>query len=223
MQSKAAHREASVPAVTFALDPVPPFRLDLTVWTLRRRPDNLMDHWDGQNQTYRRVLSLGNTAYETVEMAVTQIGPPDTPRLRVTLNGVGVATGAAEAEQVARATLTRTLGLAVDLDAFYRFAAADARLGPLVGRFRGVKPPRLPSVFETRRWPMLSPASRLRSRRAFDCSTGSRSAMAQRSPRLPPRPAPLLPVPRPRPPPWPMRSLMHFRAHKTWLVLIRSN
>ncbi len=27
--------------------PMPPFRLDLTVWVLRRRPHNLMDRWDG--------------------------------------------------------------------------------------------------------------------------------------------------------------------------------
>ena len=41
---------------TFELEPVSPFRLDLTVWTLRRRPDNVVDRWDGT--TYRRVLPL---------------------------------------------------------------------------------------------------------------------------------------------------------------------
>ena len=30
---------------TLFLEPVPPFRLDLTVWTLRRRPDNAVDRW----------------------------------------------------------------------------------------------------------------------------------------------------------------------------------
>lgn len=140
-------------AVTFLLDPLPPFRLDLTVWTLRRRPDNLMDRWDGG--TYRRVLPLGNDGEgdegegdETVEMAVAQLGPPAAPRLRVALSGAQVAARADHAERAARAALTRTLGLEVDLSAFYRFAAADAHLGPLVARFRGVKPPRLPSVFE---------------------------------------------------------------------------
>ncbi len=135
-----------MPDVTFALDPLPPFRLDLTVWTLRRRPDNLVDRWDGQ--TYRRVLAPGDGDADdaAVEMAVTQLGPPDAPRLRVALSGARVS---AEAEAAARATLTRALGLEIDLTAFYRFAAADARLAPLVERFRGVKPPRLPSVFET--------------------------------------------------------------------------
>lgn len=127
--------------LTFSLDPVPPFRLDLTVWTLRRRADNRVDRWDGQ--TYRRVLVLDGDA---VAVAVTQTSAPDAPRLRVTLAG---AHPTPRVEAAARTTLQRTLGLGVDLAAFYRFADADARLGPLVRRFRGMKPPRLPSVFET--------------------------------------------------------------------------
>jgi hypothetical protein len=39
---------------TFMLRPVPPFRLDLTVWALRRRRRNLIDRWDGTQ--YRRVV-----------------------------------------------------------------------------------------------------------------------------------------------------------------------
>ncbi len=128
--------------MTFSLDPVPPFRLDLTVWTLRRRADNLMDRWDGQ--TYRRTLALENDV--VAAMAVTQSGAPDAPLLHVTLSGARVSS---RMEGVARALLKRTLGLDVDLSAFYRFAEADAQLGPLVRRFRGVKPPRLPTVFET--------------------------------------------------------------------------
>ena len=41
---------------TFQLRPALPFRLDLTVWTLRRRRGNIVDRWDGT--TYCRVLSL---------------------------------------------------------------------------------------------------------------------------------------------------------------------
>ncbi|HEY7356625.1 MAG TPA: hypothetical protein VH590_09170, partial [Ktedonobacterales bacterium] len=130
----------TVNAMTFSLEPVPPFRLDLTVWTLRRRPDNLIDRWGGQ--TYRRVLALED---EAVELAATQFGASDAPHLRVTLRGVRLAP---EMEEAARAFLTRTLGLSVDLAAFYRFAEADAKLGPLVQRFRGAKPPRFPSLFE---------------------------------------------------------------------------
>jgi DNA-3-methyladenine glycosylase II len=126
--------------LTFSLDPTPPFRLDLTVWTLRRRPDNLVDWWDGQ--TYRRVLALEDKA---VELATTQVGTADAPSLRVTLSGACIAP---EMEEAARAFLERALGLSVDLSLFYRFAASDMKLGPLARRFRGVKPPRFPSIFE---------------------------------------------------------------------------
>lgn len=40
------------------LKPAPPFRLHLTVWALRRRPDNIVDRRDGR--TYCRVLVSDN-------------------------------------------------------------------------------------------------------------------------------------------------------------------
>lgn len=45
--------------------------------------------------------------------------------------------------------LQRMLGLDVDLHDFYRRVASDFHLRPLIGRFRGLKPPRFPSVFES--------------------------------------------------------------------------
>jgi len=124
----------------FFLEPIPPFRLDLTAWTLRRRPHNAIDRWDGA--TYRRVLTA---AGGPVEVAVVQTGPPETPRLRVTVQGAPLR---AELKQSLTADLERLLGLRIDLAAFYRLAAHDAELGPLARRFRGMKPPRFPSVFE---------------------------------------------------------------------------
>lgn len=141
MEQTVTVRNAVSRSMTFALDPVPPFRLDLTAWTLRRRADNGMDRWDGQ--TYRRVLALEDGA---VEIAVAQTGAPDVPHLHVTLTGKHLAP---QVEAAARETLERVLGLGVDLSAFYRFAEDDPKLGPLARRFRGAKPPRLPSVFET--------------------------------------------------------------------------
>ena len=38
----------------FTIEVCPPFRLDLTVWALRRRPHNTIDAWDGT--TYTRTL-----------------------------------------------------------------------------------------------------------------------------------------------------------------------
>jgi DNA-3-methyladenine glycosylase II len=122
---------------TLFLEPVPPFRLDLTVWTLRRRADNRIDRWDGT--TYRRVLT---SASGPVEVTLVQAGGVEAPRLRAT------ARGAPLSDEALRAALERLLGLRVDLTAFYQRAAPDPVLGPLARRFRGVKPPRFPSVFE---------------------------------------------------------------------------
>jgi DNA-3-methyladenine glycosylase II len=125
---------------TFELKPVSPFRLDLTVWTLRRRPANVVDRWDGT--TYRRVLPLTTGA---VEVAVTQSGPPEAARLNVAV--VGRPLRAAVRAAVTSA-LERLLGLGTDLTEFYQFASRDRRLGPLAERFRGMKPPRFATLFE---------------------------------------------------------------------------
>ena len=124
----------------FFLEAVAPFRLDLTVWTLRRRPCNAIDRWDGE--TYRRTLAL---AKGPVEVAVIQTGPPETPRIRATVHGSPLG---GEEKRAVTMALERLLGLRTDLTAFYRLAALDADLGPLVRRFRGMKPPRFLSVFE---------------------------------------------------------------------------
>jgi DNA-3-methyladenine glycosylase II len=125
----------------FQLEPVPPFRLDLTVWTLRRRPENAVDRWDGQ--TYRRVLSL---AAGPVEVAVTQVGPPEPPRLRVAVEG---QTLRSPVKRGVTAALDRLLGLSIDLTPFYRCVLRQRRFGELARRFRGMKPPRFASVFES--------------------------------------------------------------------------
>ena len=127
----------------FSLDiePAPPFRLDLTAWALRRRPDNLVDRWDGA--TYRRVLVLDSG--EPFEVAVTQASPPEAPRLRVSVHG------AERNEDVTRqavSSLERLLGINLSLDGFYRLAEGDDRLKPVADQFRGFKPPRLLSPFE---------------------------------------------------------------------------
>ncbi len=126
------------------LKPVPPFRLDLTVWVLRRQPHNLMDRWDGE--TYRRVLLVGE---QPVEVAVSQTAPPEAPELQVEACCVEPEPEAeTETSYILAAVLTMMLGLDVNLAEFYRFAAQDPRLQTLVGDLRGFKPPRFPSLFE---------------------------------------------------------------------------
>ncbi len=125
---------------SFVLEPIPPFRLDLTVWTLRRRPDNIIDRWDGQ--TYRRVLVEDGKPFE---IAVTQFDELEMPRLRVTVTGE-VAISDVKAYVIAE--VERLLGIHVDLLEFYRFGERDEILRSPVNQFRGLKPPRFPTYFE---------------------------------------------------------------------------
>ena len=125
---------------SFSITPVPPFRLDLTVWALRRRPENAVDRWDGR--TYRRILMIDRQA---VEVAVHQSGGPEEPQLEVDLTGSRLTV---RQEELARALLERMLGAQKDLKPFYRLATGDPRLQPLVDEFRGLKPPQFPTVFE---------------------------------------------------------------------------
>jgi DNA-3-methyladenine glycosylase II len=78
-----------------------------------------------------------------VEIAATQMG--SAAALHVTVTGVpfgrDVRSGVTDA-------LNRMLGLQADLRGFYRYAANDTRLSILARRFRGLKPPRFPSLLE---------------------------------------------------------------------------
>ena len=128
------------PSGEFTLRPLPPFRLDLTAWALRRRSRNLIDRWDGT--TYRRVIALGG---RPTELAVRQAGSSAAPTLRVTATPPPQTL--AERRRV-RSIVDRLLGLRIDLTDWYRMAAGDARLRPLADAFRGMKPPRFPTMFE---------------------------------------------------------------------------
>jgi DNA-3-methyladenine glycosylase II len=131
---------ARATTLAFIVRPVPPFRLDLTAWALRRRARNLIDRWDGS--TYRRVIDVGS---RLTEVAVRQVGSAAEPRLVV--QATPAPHTAAERHRI-RATLDRLLGVRLNLSGWYRMAARDARLRPLAARFRGVKPPRFPTIFE---------------------------------------------------------------------------
>lgn len=121
---------------SFRLRPTPPFRLDLTSWVLRRRPNNAWDSWDGG--TYRRVLVIDGAP---VDVSTVQRGD----ELVVTLSGARISS---RLKDQIIAALKRLLGIEVDLSGFYRFAGSDKRLGPLAQRFRGFKPPRFLTLFE---------------------------------------------------------------------------
>lgn len=122
--------------IRFSLRPVRPFRLDLTVWALRRRSQNAVDVWS--NKTYRRVLAIND---QPVLVAVTQ----REATLDVTITGEVLSPTIKREVTVA---LERLLGIRVDLSDFYRFASTHPPLNELAERFRGLKPPRFANVFE---------------------------------------------------------------------------
>jgi DNA-3-methyladenine glycosylase II len=120
--------------------PSPPFRLDFTVWALRRRERNAIDRWDGT--TYRRIVVIGR---RVTELAVRQSGPPSAPRIIVTATP---SLRTALDRRDVRSLVDRLLGLHIDLSEWYRVARRDRRLAELADRFRGLKPPRFPTLFE---------------------------------------------------------------------------
>ncbi len=127
-------------SATFSIEPAAPFRLDLTAWVLRRRPDNIIDRWDGS--TYRRVLVIEG---QPVGTAISQTGPPERPIIQVTVSGDILPP---DTETLVASVLTRMLGIGADLGDFYRLTTRDPQLDVLARRFRGVKPPRFPTLFE---------------------------------------------------------------------------
>ena len=80
-----------------------------------------------------------------VLVEVIQTGTAVAPQLRVTVAGARLDS---LLKPVVEHTLHRLLGTGLDLREFYSLAVLDKKLGPLVERFRGMKPPRFPTVFE---------------------------------------------------------------------------
>ncbi len=122
-----------------SLQPLLPFRLDLTAWALRRRPQNLIDRWDGN--AYRRVVVVND---DTFEISVAETAK-HRDELTVSIEG---GEPDRETKQVIKRAVENAVGVHVDLRDFYRLAAQDPKLARLVNRFRGMKPPQFFSVFE---------------------------------------------------------------------------
>lgn len=119
-----------------------PFRLDYVAWALRRRPHNEVDRLG--TGSCQRVLCL---ARKPAEVTVRRESAAPGPVLTVELRGPAAAAMPAAAA-AALPILERMLGLRADLDGFYQVAAADPRLNVLAQRFRGMRPPCFPTVFE---------------------------------------------------------------------------
>ncbi|WP_255464335.1 DNA-3-methyladenine glycosylase [Legionella sp. PC997] len=124
-------------STSLILHPVAPFRLDYTVFALRRRSKNNVDLWDGQH--YTRLLVMDNMP---VKVVVTQelneaqlLLTIESEYPELFLNRIGNE-------------LEKLLGLKCNLNHFYQITQQDAQLQPVVCQFKGLKPPRFPSIFE---------------------------------------------------------------------------
>lgn len=98
-----------------------------------------MDRWDGD--VYSRVLQFNG---QPVLLRIKQVAPPHNP----VLEAQPVFFGNAPSDEWVIAQANRLLGAQVNLDDFYWRTANDGEIGQLVHRFRGVKPPRFPTLFE---------------------------------------------------------------------------
>jgi DNA-3-methyladenine glycosylase II len=100
----------------------------------------MIDRWDGT--TYRRAIVIGG---RTVELAMRQRGSTGVPVLIAT--AAPPPRTSLERRRI-RLVVDRLLGLRIDLTDWYRLAAHHPRLRLLASTFRGMKPPRFPTVFE---------------------------------------------------------------------------
>jgi DNA-3-methyladenine glycosylase II len=122
----------------FTLPVLPPFRLDLTVWALRRRSKNIIDSWDGIQ--YTRVFAFNEHPVKVnVEQGVNQ------SQIKVTASSLHSIPAI---QDILSTFLKRMLGLEINLEPFYQLGKKDKSLKSLVLHFKGMKPPRFPTVFE---------------------------------------------------------------------------
>jgi len=144
-RSQLSHRDAAAAPKLITrkvmIPVVAPFRLDFTVWALKRRLENHIDQW--QDGTYLRVLVIDDLP---VGVIIRQQGTIIHPKLDVTFISCKPL-GEVQEQQVLHA-LQRMLGAQVDLRPFYSLIAKSKMLQGLAKEFRGVKPPRFPDLFE---------------------------------------------------------------------------
>ncbi len=125
----------------YTLPVVAPFRLDYTIWALRRRKNNTTDRWDGRQ--YSRIFNFKNGP---VKISITHENPSLNPEIIISLNSI--QTRSCPTLDQIFLPVQKMLGLELDLQPFYALLDNDEVIGALVHQFAGVKPPRFPSLFE---------------------------------------------------------------------------
>lgn len=124
----------SRPSHRITLRTTQPFRLDLTVKALQRLPQNRVDVLDGPRHL---------RAFETPRGPVVWVLAQEGEEVVLELHG-DVADPSSYADLAAR-----MLGTELDLGAFYARARRIRGFSSLARRFRGLRPPRFPCLWET--------------------------------------------------------------------------
>jgi DNA-3-methyladenine glycosylase II len=114
------------------------FRLELPVWTLRRREKNNVDMWNGDE--YCRIIFLDDLP---VKMSVSQ---RNATSLNLRLESHEPLS--LELQRQAQVLAHKLLGLNINLRPFYHQMAQDQMLRQLAHNFVGMRPPCFPTVFE---------------------------------------------------------------------------
>ncbi len=125
----------------FAFSVASPFRLDLTVWALRRRQKNIIDQWN--ENRYARIFACGNTP---IKLTIIQKFENNNSKIIGLLQTKKEI--APKKQEIILPLIQNMLGLTVDLQPFYRLVKNNETLDQLVKQFVGVRPPRFPSIFE---------------------------------------------------------------------------
>lgn len=125
----------------FTLTPTPPYSFDLTVHRFARFKDEIVDLVAPKR--YQRLLAVDG---RLVLATVTDAGTTAKPLLQVELQGERKAD--LTRPEIA-AQLRHILCTDLDLKPFYRLVKSDELLGPIAPRFRGLKLPASPTVFES--------------------------------------------------------------------------
>lgn len=125
---------------SFKLFPYPPFRLDYTVWALRRREHNIIDQWNGHY--YTRVFLIHK---RPILVTIEQTKKKTKPEIIVSFNKPVDVMIKKEISQL----IEKMFGLTCNLQAFYKIALQDRHLKELAIQFMGVKPVRFASLFES--------------------------------------------------------------------------
>ena len=128
--------------INLHIRPQPPFRLDFTVWALRRQPHNRIDRWDGK--TYKRIFVVDGAP---LLVEVSQEGPAQKPGLSVFFSG-GRIVSEERTKRAIASLLKKVLGTSENLKGFYQLARKNAKINLLANSFIGLKPPCYPSLFE---------------------------------------------------------------------------